>query len=136
MIIRRVDVVDELEDATVEKDVTEEYPEEYADTSDRLEDVRESGVPSPSPASVVESNDLFVLIERFLSRDPGGTSCTWRFNGWFDLEGGGRTTMNDSFVRSFFFLTPSSSVPISWLFLSSGGESDLGGGLGGVSFDA
>ena len=92
--MRRVDAVDELEDATVENDVTEEYPEEYAETSERLEDVRESGVPSPSPTSVVDSNDLFVLIERFLSRDPGGTSCTWRLSGWLDFAGGGRTTIN------------------------------------------
>ena len=28
------------------------------------------------------------------SRELGGTSCTWRLSGWFDFEGGGRTTMN------------------------------------------
>lgn len=24
----------------------------------------------------------------------GGTSCTWRFRGWFDFAGGGRTMIN------------------------------------------
>lgn len=27
------------------------------------------------------------------SRVEGGTSCNWRLSGWFDTEGGGRTTM-------------------------------------------
>jgi len=40
-----------------------------------------------------------VLMERFLSLEPGGTSWTWRLSGWFDFEGGGRTTMNDCNVR-------------------------------------
>lgn len=94
MIIRRPDeVVDE--EAMEEIDV-EEY-EEYIDTSERLELVRvscTSEVPSSSGLTE-ESRERRPLLDRLTSRLLGGTNWTWRFKGWLDFEGGGRTTMND-----------------------------------------
>lgn len=44
-----------------------------------LAEVGENGVPSEMPVGGLAL---------------GGTSCTWRFRGWFDLDGGGRTNTN------------------------------------------
>ena len=72
----------EVEEETVEKDVTDEY----ADTSERFEFVLDR--------DTSEASSLDRLVPAGV-RPVGGTSCTWRFRGWLDLEGGGLTTMKD-----------------------------------------
>ena len=75
-------VVEAFEE-TVENDVTEEY----AETSERLEFVRDKET-SDNPSS------LGLRVPAGV-RPVGGTSWTCRLSGWLDLDGGGLTTMND-----------------------------------------
>lgn len=89
---RPLELVVEVDEDTVEKDVTEEY----ADTSERFEFLRAN---DPSEDSSLDR------LATAGARPVGGTSCTWRFSGWFDLDGGGLTTMKDSCVLSFFFFS-------------------------------
>ena len=110
MIIRRpppdvepvdVEAIEEKEEVEA---VLKEVMEEYAETSDRLEVVRVRGLSStldPVPGSPVGVSDGKEPapdekeVRGRGAREVGGTSCTCRFSGWFDLEGGGRTTMKD-----------------------------------------
>jgi hypothetical protein len=67
------------------------------ETSDCLESVRARDMP-PS-LLVLLLADVGVVASCWITtpvggRLFGGTSWTWRFSGWFDLEGGGRTNIN------------------------------------------
>lgn len=72
------------------------------DTSDRPEGVRDRGLPL-LVVVVVDMIDMGVLgaVESIDTRGTtpdgarvlGGTSWTWRFRGWLDFDGGGRTKM-------------------------------------------
>ena len=95
MIALRPDAV-EVAEANEETEV--EYP------SDRFEDVRDKDSSVPRSGGWSGKEELFGVppsVDRRVeersrcpARKAAGTSCTCRFNGWFDLDGGGRTTMN------------------------------------------
>lgn len=78
---RPLELVVDVEE-TVEREVTDEY----ADTSERFEFVLDR--------DTSEASSLDRLVPAGV-RPVGGTSCTWRFRGWLDFDGGGLTTMND-----------------------------------------
>lgn len=94
-MIRRADAV-EVEVADDAIDAVENDAELYSDVLDRLE--RTEGdrwrVESVIWESMVPLREADATL--WVSRADGGTSWSWRFRGWFDIDGGGRTTMNVS----------------------------------------
>jgi hypothetical protein len=100
MIVLRVDAPEVVEEAYEEKDAVEprmlsEVVDSAVETVETWEVVRPRGLPDESPAMDSVSDWRGVVGVRPPGPfELGGTSWTWRFRGWLDFAGGGRTNIN------------------------------------------